>query len=434
MNSKFNLELFKGVINLSLEWSEIEIGNLGKIVTGKTPRTAIEDNYGGDILFLTPSDNMDVKYVYKTKKTLTKKGLNEVKNCLIPKNSVCVSCIGTVGNVVLTTEETITNQQINSIIVNDNFDNDFVYYLMVLVGKRLYYLSQTSSVVPIINKSTFSKELVKVPPLDSQKKISSILSTIDNKIEKLQNINNKLQLLSKNIFKYYMEDFVPFLKNGVKSTELGDIPKDWNVCTFDSITNIYNGYSYKGNELQPSNSAMVTIKNFNRDGTFRVDGFKEIVYSDKIKEHHFVNENDVLISCTDVTQDADIIGNCVVLLDNQSYSEIIMSMDLVKVESNIDEINNFLLATILKSYRFKMHILGYVNGTTVLHLDKKGIKKFKLALPDDLSILNNLSAIMEDIYNQISINMKEINNLTKLRDTLLPKLMSGEIDVSKIRL
>ena len=109
-----------------------------------------------------------------------------------------------------------------------------------------------------------------------------------------------------------------------------------------------------------------------------------------------------------------------------------MSMDLVKIESKKKEINNFLLASILKSYRFKMHILGYVNGTTVLHLDKKGIKKFKLALPNDLSILKNLNDILENNYKQIAINQKEINKLQKLRDTLLPKLMSGEIDVSKI--
>ena len=79
-----------------------------------------------------------------------------------------------------------------------------------------------------------------------------------------------------------------------------------------------------------------------------------------------------------------------------------------------------------------MHILGYVNGTTVLHLDKKGIKKFKLALPNDLSILKDLNEILKNNYKQIAINQKEINNLQKLRDTLLPKLMSGEIDVSKI--
>ena len=418
---------------MSLEWKEIRLDEVGKIITGKTPKTSIEDNYGGDIPFLTPSDNMNIKTIHETNKTLTLKGLNEVKNSLLPKNSVCVSCIGSdLGKVVLTSENTVTNQQINSIIVNENFDYNFIYYMMILVGKQLNFMSKSSTAVPIINKSTFSKEIINVPPLDEQRKISSILSNMDAKIENLLRINKNLQILSKSLLKYYLEDFEPYLENGVKSSEIGDIPKDWINYEFDSISNIYNGYSYKSNELQPSNSAMVTIKNFNRDGSFRTDGFKEIIYSDKVKDYHFVNENDVLISCTDVTQDADIIGNCVILLDKMKYDDLIMSMDLVKIESKKEEINNFLLASILKSYRFKMHILGYVNGTTVLHLDKKGIKKFKLALPNDLSILKDLNDILESIYKQIAVNQKEINSLQKLRDTLLPKLMSGEIDVSKI--
>ena len=407
---------------MSLEWTEVKLKDVGKIVTGKTPKTSIEDNYGGDIPFLTPSDDMNVKIIQYTNKTLSLKGLKEVKNCLIPKNSVCVSCIGSdLGKVVLTSEDTVTNQQINSIIVNDDYDYNFIYYTMNLVGKQLNYMSKSSTAVPIINKSTFSKELIFVPPLEEQRKISSILSNIDNLIDTLNEINKNLQNLIKILYKEYFESF-----------ELDNVPDDWELVNIGSIIDIYNGYSYKGTELQESDCGMVTIKNFNRDGSFRIDGFKEIVYSNKIKKHHFINENDVLISCTDVTQDADIIGNCIIVLDKQNYDELIMSMDLVKIESKISEINNFLLASIFKSYNFKKHILGYVNGTTVLHLDKKGIKKFKIALPKDLSELKNISERFELIYAEIQCNQKEINKLTNLRDTLLPKLMSGEIDVSQI--
>ena len=70
------------------EWKNVRVGELGKIITGKTPKTSISDNYGGRIPFLTPSDNMSVKYVGKTSKTLTEKGLLEVKNAILPENSV----------------------------------------------------------------------------------------------------------------------------------------------------------------------------------------------------------------------------------------------------------------------------------------------------------------------------------------------------------
>ncbi len=176
-----------------MELKKIHISDIGKVVTGKTPRTSIVENYGGDIPFLTPSDDLSYKSVPKTGKTLTEQGLNEVKNCLLPPHSVCVSCIGTdLGKVVMTSEPTITNQQFNSIIPNRRFDADFVYYLMTLVGKELNYLSKTSTAVPIINKSSFSNYEVEVPDLETQEKIASILSSLDSKIELNRRINDNL--------------------------------------------------------------------------------------------------------------------------------------------------------------------------------------------------------------------------------------------------
>ena len=301
---------------------------------------------------------------------------------------------------------------------------EFIYYYITqkYITESLQTIAEQSTTsYPSIKPSDIGNLLIELPPLEIQEKISQILTSIENKITVNKEININLRNLIKILYKNYFESF-----------ELDNIPDNWEMVNIESIINIYNGYSYKGNELQESDCAMVTIKNFNRDGSFRTDGFKEIVYSSKIKNYHFINENDVLISCTDVTQDADIIGNCIILLDKQNYNELIMSMDLVKIESKLPEINNFLLATIFKSYNFKKHILGYVNGTTVLHLDKKGIKKFEIALPKNLSELKNISERFEIIYDEIQCNQKEINKLVNLRDTLLPKLMSGEIDVSKI--
>ena len=121
-----------------MELKKIHISDIGKVVTGKTPRTSVSENYGRDIPFLTPSDDLSHKSAPKTNKALTEQGLNEVKNCLLPPQSVCVSCIGSdLGKVVMTVEPTVTNQQFNSIIPNKDFNADFVYYLMVQVGKEL---------------------------------------------------------------------------------------------------------------------------------------------------------------------------------------------------------------------------------------------------------------------------------------------------------
>ena len=112
------------------DWKKIHIGEIGKIITGKTPKTPIVENYGGDMPFLTPSDNLSSKYVSLTNKTLSKIGLKEIKNCLLPAKSICISCIGSdLGKVVMTNRSTVTNQQFNSIIPNNNMDADYIFYL-----------------------------------------------------------------------------------------------------------------------------------------------------------------------------------------------------------------------------------------------------------------------------------------------------------------
>ncbi|WP_339126716.1 restriction endonuclease subunit S [Fusobacterium nucleatum] len=176
------------------EWKTIKVGDIGQVITGKTPKTSNSSYYGGDIPFLTPSDDMSVKYVRETKKYITEEGRLAVKNATLPANAICVSCIGSdLGKVVITTEETVTNQQINSIIVDENnYDINFVYYAMVELGKILNFHSKTSTAVPIVNKSSFSQYELICPALSVQKKIGNFLSSIDDKIEENVRINNNL--------------------------------------------------------------------------------------------------------------------------------------------------------------------------------------------------------------------------------------------------
>jgi putative type-1 restriction enzyme mjaXP specificity protein len=179
---------------IMVEWEKVKVGDIGKVITGKTPKTSNSEYYGGNIPFLTPSDDMSVKYVRKTNKYITEIGRLSIKNATLPANAICVSCIGSdLGKVVITTQKTVTNQQINSIVVDtDKFDIDFVYYSMLELGKILNFHSKTSTAVPIVNKSSFSQYEIDCPKLNTQKKIGAILSSIDNKIEENNQINKNL--------------------------------------------------------------------------------------------------------------------------------------------------------------------------------------------------------------------------------------------------
>ena len=238
-------------------------------------------------------------------------------------------------------------------------------------------------------------------------------------------INNNLSKQIKTICTAWLSDYAPF--GGV-------LPDDWSKTSLSSIADFVCGYSYKGAELTESNIAMATIKNFDRKGGFKLDGYKEIVPSGKLKDTQHAELFDTLVAHTDLTQNAEVIGNAEPVMSKSGYSDIVFSMDLVKVIPKNKHISKFLIAAILQDKKFKAHCLGYVNGTTVLHLSKKALSEYQLYLPNELSALKPLDELVTALYQQISANIEEITKLEALRDAILPKLMSGELDVSDIDL
>ncbi len=282
-----------------------------------------------------------------------------------------------------------------------------------------------------INAKTYGDMEIELPSRKVQDNIVSILSSLDRKIELNNNINADLEEMAQTIFKNWFVDFEPFKDGKFVESELGMIPEGWKVISLNEILDNVSGYSYKGSELQSSNIAMATIKNFERKGGFKTEGYKEIVISKKIKETQFVDMFDVLVAHTDLTQNAEIVGNPAIVLSKGGYEKLIMSMDLTKVISKIDGITNGLLYCILSTSRFKEHALGYVNGTTVLHMSKKAVPEYTCAFPKDINQIRDLCITLDSIYKRMAVTYEEFSRLSALRDILLPKLMSGELEISE---
>ena len=171
------------------------------------------------------------------------------------------------------------------------------------------------------------------------------------------------------------------------------MPSDWVETPLSDIAEFISGYSYKGTELTDSTIAMATIKNFDRKGGFKLDGYKEIIPSSKLKESQHAELFDTLVAHTDLTQNAEVIGNAEPVMSKSGYDDIVFSMDLVKVLPKKDGVSKYLITAILQDKKFKAHCLGYVNGTTVLHLSKKALPEYKLFLPSDFSTLKPLDAV-----------------------------------------
>lgn len=209
------------------EWENCKLGDYGKVVTGNTPPTKDVENYeNGTFLWASPADLGTIKSISETKTMLSAKGFSKTR--ALPKGSVLVTCIGsTIGKMGMATKEMSTNQQINSIVVNDNSDNEFVYYAIQSAFPR-YLSSIAVQAVPIISKSAFELLPNQRPCLQEQKKIGKMLSLLDERIATQNKIIDKLQSLIKGINQRI------FMNNGI-NYKLGE------------ISEIRSGYS--GNQL-----------------------------------------------------------------------------------------------------------------------------------------------------------------------------------------
>jgi type I restriction enzyme S subunit len=180
------------------EWEKCKLGDYGKVITGNTPPTKDVENYeNGEYLWASPADLGTIKSITETKTMLSAKGFAKTRT--LPKGSVLVTCIGsTIGKTGMATKEMSTNQQINSIVVNDNNDNEFVYYAIQSAFPR-YLSSIAVQAVPIISKSAFELLPNKKPCLQEQKRIGKFLSLLDERIATQNKIIDKLQSLIKGI-------------------------------------------------------------------------------------------------------------------------------------------------------------------------------------------------------------------------------------------
>ena len=411
-----------------MELKKIHISDIGKVVTGKTPRTFVTGNYGGNIPFLTPSDDLSRKSAPKTAKTLTEQGLNEVKKCLLPPNSVCVSCIGSdLGKVVMTMEPTVTNQQFNSIIPSKDFNADFVYYLMTLVGRELNYLSKTSTAVPIINKSSFSNYEIEVPCLETQKKIASILSSIDSKIELNRRINENLEQQAQALFKSWFVDFEPFKDGKFVDSELGMIPEELTISHIGDIPHtIESGrrpkggavlkgvpsigaenikglgyYDYSKTKYIPEDFALTTNRG-------KVYGYELLIYKDGGKPGYF-------------------IPNYTIFGEGFPFDEMYINEHVFRLDFMSKEYNVF--AYFYMQTPYIMNQLNSIGGKAAIPgINTKDVESLPIFNGDNKKI-QEFGNLVLPMITTILRNCHENARLAQLRDTLLPRLMSGKLEI-----
>ena len=291
---------------------------------------------------------------------------------------------------------------------------------------------------------------LRLPSLPEQGAIARVLGTLDDKIELNRRMNQTLEEICRALFKFWFVDFGPVRakmegrwKKGeslpgmpadmwdlwpseFEESEIGEIPKGWTVRPLAEVATFTRGVSYRGEDLADSETALVSLKCAGRGGVYREDGLKP--YRGKYKESQIVESGDVVVSHTDVTQRAEVIGRAYRVRTSLRFSRLVASLDMAIVRPNGVGLSREYLAFSLSEERFRDHAYGYTNGTTVLHLSSQALPDYPLLIPpsDVVRDFSRAVSLQNGLLDEHGI---ESELLGHLRDTLLPKLLSGEIRV-----
>ena len=296
--------------------------------------------------------------------------------------------------------------------------------------KFLYYLCQTmpfanfggGSAVPTLNRNHIHPLETKIPvKVEDQRRIASILSSLDRKIELNNKINADLEEMAQAIFKNWFVDFEPFKDGKFVDSELGMIPEGWKVVTLDDLTSKFGtGLNPRKNfVLGHGNNYYVTIKNMGNNRIYLNDRCDKVDDEAlvKINKRSKLQKGDLLFS------GIGTIGRVAMVVDdpvNWNTSESVFNMH------PIDTVSSEFIYLLLLSDKFQQYVQQNAQGGVQQGIRMASLKAFQLAIPDDLKTFDNL---VKPIIAKVKNNDKENDTLSLLRDTLLPRLMSGEIEI-----
>jgi len=391
------------------EWKECTIADLGEVVGGATPSTKKPENYeNGDISWITPKDlsTFSGRYILHGERNITEIGLNSCSTRLLPPNTVLFSSRAPIGYVAIAAKEMCTNQGFKSVIPNTDTDYMFLYYLLKYNRDNIENMGSGTTFKEVSGNTMKSIKVCVPVDIDEQRRIGAVLSAIDDKIELNTAINENLEQQAQALFRAWFVDFEPF--GGV-------MPDDWRMGTLSEIC----GYSkdkvdiddltldtyYSTENMQP-----------NRQGAVQATTLPTI------KQTTACKKGDVLIS--NIRPYFKKILYC--------FSDCGCSTDVLCFVPNKTDYSAFLYCALYADKFFDYMVAGS-KGTKMPRGDKQQIMVYPICIPS-AEYIEKFNKAIAPMLETVYTNRIEANNLANLRDTLLPKLMNGEIDVSAVQI
>lgn len=321
----------------------------------------------------------------------------------------------------LTGRKYLLNQRAGKVLPFENTNKNYLYYLLSTKAVKYDIANRAYGGANQVNVSP--KDIKKIkwefPDLEIQNKIVSVLSAYDDLIE---NNNKRIKLLEKIAENLYKEWFVRFRFPGYENVKFENgFPKNWLQFRLGERMTFIRGKSYSSGDIQDGDNVLLSMNNIRPYGGFIRDFTR--VYGGKYQDKHVVKHGDLLMSITDMTQDRRIIGYIGMFDSNRT--DCVMSTHLMKIETDIDHL--FVLNFFNVSGLSKM-IAEFATGANVLGLTDSILKRIKAVFPTD-DLIEQYGKEVKPYYDMIAVLRNENDNLIKQRNLLLPRLMSGKLEV-----
>ena len=402
-----------------MDYKVVKYSEIGKIRSGKRlPKGYTVSEEISDNKYIRVRDINNGSIDSSIVQYITDEAAEKLERYRVKTRDVIISVVGTVGAIAQ------IDESLNGAYLTENCDNlqvdeslclkDYLkYYLLSEGGNKEIIANTVGSTQPKLPIYGIENFNIKLPSIDNQKRIVKILNSIDKKVKLNNEINNNLHELLKN---QYYKMFVEDRKDSWIDDKLG------NYLSVD------RGLSYKGQFLSESGVPMINLGNVMPNGVFRIE--KNKYYSGDYKDKVTIKVGDVVVANTDMTQNREVIGTPVIV--PPIYEDKIIFSHHIYGLRNLKLPKMYIFYTLLTD-EWNAIAGGSATGTTVLALPKETIENYVITIPDNES-LKLFDNIAENIQSKRSQILLENIKLEQLRDTLLPKLMNGEIDLDNIEI
>jgi type I restriction enzyme S subunit len=401
-------------------WDIRKLAELGRIVTGRTPPSSQPNHFGLEFPFVTPTDMDGRRLIDSTQRYLSQDGSKLLERIGIPPASVMVSCIGwQLGKVAIATRQCFTNQQINTVIPNDKIEPLFLYYHLSTRRDEIRRLGSVGARTPIVNKSRFGEISIAVPPLDQQKRIVDVLQRFDELIENNSSRISALEQVARRLFdEWFVQLRAPSVESlPISKTTLGRMPNEWSAANVKDVASFISRgiapcYADEGRSIVINQKCI-------RDGRLSLVPSRR--QSKPIPLEKLVVKGDVLINSTGV----GTLGRVAQVERIEDQVTVDSHVTIVRPKPGIDR--DFFGLALLR-LQPTLEALG-VGSTGQTELGRDRIKKLDLIVPPK-NVQQTFGRIVRPMRALAYVLDLQNTNLRAQRDLLLPKLISGEIDLS----